>query len=163
MFCTKPLFIAYLGQMQKKPINLVLADDDRDDRDFFKEVVDCLPLAIELTTAKDGVELLDLLSTKKRELPDVLFMDLNMPRKNGFECLAEIKSNAKLRQVPVVIFSTSSEVEKINQLYCNGAHFYICKPTEFTKLKNVVNQALSYIIPVDISPKDRENFELTSS
>jgi CheY-like chemotaxis protein len=130
--------------MNTTPLNLLLADDDPDDCIFFKDALEELPVSAKLTTVNDGVQLMQLLS-KKEVLPDVLYLDLNMPRKNGFDCLAEIKMDEKLKQLPVIIFSTSFDKEVVNHLHEKGAHFYIRKPAEFTQLKKVIHKSLELI------------------
>ena len=89
--------------MSLTQLNILLADDDADDCLFFTEALTGSPLSTHLTTVPDGEHLMQLLSNEKYELPDVLFLDLNMPRKNGFECLSEIKQNSKLNMLSVVI------------------------------------------------------------
>lgn len=145
----------------KKTIQLLLADDDKDDCDLFREALDELPVTADLSTVHDGEQLMQLLS-KKTPLPQLLFLDLNMPRKNGFECLSEIKKNDALKDLPVVIFSTSYDRDIVNLLYTKGAHFYISKPNEFDKLKDVIHQALSSVAQNDTIQPQRENFELRS-
>lgn len=90
--------------MRTSATHILLADDDTDDCLFFKDALEELALSVTLTTVRDGVELMRHLSTQV--LPDVIFLDLNMPRKNGYECLTEIKLNAKLATIPVVVYST---------------------------------------------------------
>jgi CheY-like chemotaxis protein len=80
---------------------------------------------------------------KKEKLPGILFLDLNMPCKNGFTCLTEIKQDEELRELPVVILSTSFQQEKVDQLHKGGAQHYVCKPTEFSHLKNLIHRAIS--------------------
>lgn len=123
-------------------INILLADDDKDDCLIFKEALEELELSTQLTTVYDGEQLMQLLSKNSGELFDVLFLDLNMPRKNGFECLEELKRSEQLKSLPVIIFSTSYDQSIADQLYKNGAQHYICKPTDFSKLKKVVHQAI---------------------
>jgi CheY-like chemotaxis protein len=144
------------------PLNLLLADDDMDDCIFFKDALEELPLSAKLTTVNDGVQLMQLLS-KKEVLPYVLYLDLNMPRKNGFDCLAEIKMDEKLKQLPVIIFSTSSDKDVINYLYEKGAHFYIRKPAEFSNLKMVIQKSLELIVETNKQHPARENFVLNVS
>jgi CheY-like chemotaxis protein len=105
-------------------LNLLLADDDVDDCMFFKEALEELPIDFNLVTVPDGVELLRQLGTLEM-LPDALFLDLNMPRKNGFECLTQIKTDEKLNPIPVIIYSTSFDTEVVNMLYEKGAYHYI--------------------------------------
>ena len=148
--------------MNLKPLNILLADDDTDDCIFFKAALGELLLSTHLTTVNDGEQLMQLLTNETNVLPHVLFLDLNMPRKNGFECLSEIKGNQKLRQLPVIIFSTSFEQEVVNLLYRNGAQYFIRKPSEFSQFKKIIHQTfITLIIPQNILQPNRENFVLT--
>src|SRR5471030_3337282 len=104
-------------EQQPAPINVMLADDDTDDCLFFKEALKEFPLPTRITAVHDGEQLMQLLSNETKELPDAIFLDLNMPRKNGFECLSEIKLNKNIKQLPVILFSTSFEQEVVNLLY----------------------------------------------
>src|SRR5690606_1498089 len=107
--------------------NLLLADDDEDDRAFFKEALDELFISVKLTTVNDGVELMGFLS-ESGNLPDILSLDLNMPRKSGFECLKEIKKMERLKHLTVIVFSTSLDMEIVDLMYEIGASYYIQKP-----------------------------------
>lgn len=93
--------------MNPKQMNILLAEDDQDDRDFFDKVLKEIPVHTHLTTVIDGEQLMNYLYKNLGHLPDVLFLDLNMPRKNGFECLCEIKEDEKLKDLLVVMFSTA--------------------------------------------------------
>lgn len=146
--------------MKAPAINLLLADDDSDDRLFFKEALEELRLSVTLSSVQDGEQLMDFLSTNSGHLPSVLFLDLNMPRKNGFECLTEIKKDSLLKDLPVVVFSTSFDPETINHLYENGAQYYIRKPAEFSKLKTVINDAIRLSTLTDALQPSIENFVL---
>ena len=128
--------------MYLKQLNILLADDDIDDCHFFKEALEALPVSTRLTTVNDGEELMIHLADPGNKLPHVLFLDINMPRKNGFECLAEIKQDEKLKDLPVVMFSTSSAQDKINILFKTGADLYIRKPANFAQLVQVIHHAL---------------------
>jgi len=147
--------------MNIKQLNILLADDDTDDCIFFKEALDELPLSTHLTVVHDGEQLMQLLINETNELPDVLFLDLNMPRKNGFECLSEIKLSKKLNQLPVIIFSTSFEQEVVNQLCQNGAQYFVRKPSEFSQFKKIIQQSLALIAQENIPQPTRENFVIT--
>ena len=142
-------------------LNLFLADDDKDDCLFFRDALEELPVTTELTTVHNGEQLMQLLKEKIGELPQVLFLDLNMPRKNGFECLSEIKLDEKLKQLPVIIFSTSFEQDVVNLLYKKGGQYYIRKPAEFSQLKKVIYEALSLIAEGNKSQPPREDFVIT--
>ena len=138
--------------------NLLLADDDSDDCLFFQEALDELPIQSILTTVNDGVELMAYLTQTTSKLPKALFLDLNMPLKSGFECLSEIKLIENLKQLPVIIFSTSFDTKVIDSLYANGASYYIRKPGEFDSLKKVINQAISLVDTQNFMQPNRSNF-----
>jgi CheY-like chemotaxis protein len=112
------------------PIRILFADDDKDDHFFFNRAVKPLPFHTQLTTVEDGEELMNYLLANLEKLPDVLFLDNNMPRKNGFECLLEIKRNPLLKELPVVIYSTYLHEDVADVMYKNGAHFYIRKTAQ---------------------------------
>ena len=147
--------------MNLKQLNILLADDDIDDCFFFKKAVEDFPISTYHKAVHDGEQLMKQLTNEANELPDVLFLDLNMPRKNGFECLKEIKLNKKLKQLPVIIFSTSFEQEVVNVLYENGAQHFIRKPSDFLQFKKTIQQALTLVAYGNISQPTRENFVLT--
>ena len=140
---------------------ILLADDDIDDCIFFKEALEGLLIPTHLIAVHDGEQLMQLLADETNELPHVLFLDLNMPRKNGFECLSEIKVSKKLKQLPVIIISTSFEQKVVNLLYKNGAQYYIRKLAEFSQLKKVIQQAIALIAQGNISKPNRKNFVIT--
>jgi len=148
-------------QQHALPLNILLADDDIDDCDFFKSALEKFPLSPNLITVNEGEQLMRQLTNEENELPHVLFLDLNMPRKNGFECLSEIKLSEKLRQIPVIIFSTSYEQGVVDLLYKNGAQYFIRKPSDFFQLKKIIQLALALIDQQNISQPTRENFVLT--
>ena len=129
-------------EQQSLPLNILLAEDDTDDRFFFDKVLQGIPIDTRLTTVNNGEQLMKYLLENQDQLPDVLFLDINMPAKNGFECLEEIKQNKKLKDIPVVMFSTSSEQDKIKILFKTGADLYIHKPSNFAQLVQVINHAL---------------------
>ena len=148
--------------MLLKQMNILLADDDTDDCMFFKEALEELFLPTDFTAVHDGEQLMQLLTSETTKLPHVLFLDLNMPRKNGFECLSEIKLNEKLNGIPVIIFSTSFEHETVNQLHKSGAHYYIRKPSQFSQFKSLIQQSLEFIAQAITDQPSRDNFVLKS-
>jgi CheY-like chemotaxis protein len=121
---------------------IILADDDEDDCMLFKDALDELSITACVNTVNNGVELMKFLETRTHNLPDVIFLDLNMPRKTGFECLTAIKKHEQLKQLNVIIYSTSSNQDMIDLLYNNGAQFYIRKPPAFTDLKSIIHKAI---------------------
>jgi len=147
--------------MLLKQLNILLADDDTDDCIFFKEALGVLPFYTNLTTVHDGEQVMQVLADKAKTFPDILFLDLNMPRKNGFECLNEIKQNKILKDLPVIIFSTSFEQEVVNLLYKNGASYFIRKPSEFSQFKKIIQHALTLMVQINGAQPAKENFVLT--
>lgn len=122
-----------------KPIVILLIDDDEDDRELFKlalEDVEHSPLIYK--TAKSGIEALEVLKNENVN-PDFIFLDLNMPQMDGRECLRELKANVKTKTIPVVIFSTSSQLHDIEQSRSLGAIEFITKPSKVSELTNSLN------------------------
>lgn len=148
--------------MSPNKIKILLADDDKDDRFLFREALSELAISTELETVHDGEQLMTYLEAHSDQLPDVLFLDLNMPKKNGFECLTEIKNNPKLVNLPVIMFSTSYprdinyEEDMIKMLYRIGAQDYIRKPGDFSELKKIIKDTLEKITQT-ILTKDLKN------
>jgi CheY-like chemotaxis protein len=122
------------------PANILLADDDDDDRLLFTDVLKEYSGNSQLRFAHNGEHLMRLL--RSEELPDVLFLDLNMPLKNGIECLVEIRGDERLKDLPVVIFSTSSHPGTIKQTYDIGAQLYVRKPNDFNNLRKAIHAVL---------------------
>jgi CheY-like chemotaxis protein len=133
-------------------LNILLADDDTDDRFFFAKALNELPVNTHLIMVHDGEQLMKYLSKHLNDLPDVLFLDLSMPQKSGFECLAEIKEDSHLAAMPVIMFSTSfprdSHYEQglIKTLLNIGAEGFIRKPNDFNLLKDIIHQSLNKIM-----------------
>ncbi|TDO71376.1 response regulator receiver domain-containing protein [Flavobacterium chryseum] len=147
--------------MNSQKYSLLLADDDEDDCAFFREALDDLSLPVSLVTVNDGVQLMEFLESNTSEnLPDILFLDLNMPRKNGVECLTEIKQIEDLKDLPVIIFSTSLDMKIVDQMYEKGAIYYIRKPGDFSKLKKVIGDALSVTAKNNFKQPTKEHFIL---
>ena len=128
--------------MELKQMNVLLADDDIDDCNFFNRALKALPFPTDLTTVHDGEALMDMLAQETGQLPHVIFLDINMPRKNGFECLAELKQSDRLRDIPVIMFSTSNSRDAMSSLFKTGADVYVRKPGNFDQLKELIHHAL---------------------
>ena len=122
--------------------HILLADDDEDDCLLFKDALAELLVSGKFSCVSNGEELMQLL-TGSELLPDFIFLDMNMPRKSGLQCLLEIKANESLKDLPVVILSTSFEPNMMERLYENGALLCMKKPNEFAKLKEAIHSALS--------------------
>ena len=134
------------------PLNILLADDDMDDRIFFEKALQEIPLATTLSMVHNGEQLMEYLAVYANPLPDILFLDLSMPRKTGFECLAEIKENEKLKALTVIMFTTSFtrgfDLEDNLKVTLNrmGAYDYIRKPSDFNELKQIIEKILNELI-----------------
>jgi CheY-like chemotaxis protein len=139
-------------------LNILLADDDRDDCFLFQEALGELQVKAKLTSVYDGEQLMHLLNKKTDEPFNVLFLDLNMPRKNGFACLEEIKGNENIKSLPIIIFSTSNDKLIVDGLYKNGALHFICKPDNFSQLKKTIESALLLIPKGDALQHPKEKF-----
>ena len=139
-------------------INICLADDDEDDRLFFTDAFDELKINTKVSTFNDGVELMDYLNHEDSVLPNILFLDLNMPKKNGVECLLEIKKNEKLSDIAIAIYSTSSSEEHIEETFINGANIYIKKPNDFEDLKKILSEVVTINWQYHTSGLNKDNF-----
>ncbi len=147
---TSPQQYPFLNQLfykkNSQKIQILLADDDQEDRLLFKKAVAELPLNTNLVTVDDGEELMELLADKTTEVPTLLFLDLDMPGKNGLECLTQIKENEKLNNLAIVIFSSSTDSGMLQEIHQKGAQRYIRKPSKFSKLKLVIYNAINETI-----------------
>ena len=144
--------------MTEEYINICLADDDQDDRLFFTDAFDELKIKTKVSTFNDGVELMNYLNNADSILPNVLFLDLNMPKKNGVECLLEIKKNEKFNDIAVAIYSTSSSEEHIEETFINGANIYIKKPNDFDTLKKILSEVVTINWQYHTSGLNKDNF-----
>lgn len=143
--------------MTKLNYTIILADDDEDDQIFFKEAMSETVSSVTVNTASDGMELMSMLSDT---LPDAIFLDLNMPFKNGQECLSEIKTHKHYKNIPVVIYSTSSNIDQINSTFKAGANLYIPKPDSYLKLKIILKKVFTLKCEEYKPQPDKEKFVL---
>lgn len=131
-------------EKKNTPLNILLADDDKDDRFFFEKALEEVTIPTLLASVKDGQELMDYLLKNSEHLPDVIFLDINMPRKKGSECLAEIKADPKLKVLPVIIYSTSFHDDIADEFYKTGAHYYLQK-RDFPELAKAIQSVLTML------------------
>lgn len=146
--------------MQTDYIHIILADDDEDDRLFFTDAFSELKINTKVNTYNDGVELMNYLNSDEAILPQVLFLDLNMPKKNGIECLHEIKADKKFDDIAIAIYSTSSSEEHIEETFVSGANIYIKKPNDFEALKKVLSDVVAINWQYHTSGLNKDNFLL---
>ena len=141
----------------EKELEIWLADDDLDDCVLFEYALKQIPFKTQLTIFYNGEQLIESLN-KSARLPAILFLDLNMPGKNGVSCLIEIKKSDRLKPISVIILSTSFRQIVVDQLYENGAQYYIRKPDSLFSLKNQVQLAISLIQKNSFSRRSKDQF-----
>ncbi|MDV7139545.1 response regulator [Maribacter sp. TH_r10] len=146
--------------MALNKMNIVLADDDADDRMLFEEAINEIEIKTELSLFPDGKQLMDYLGHPSTKLPEIIFLDLNMPVKNGMQCLQEIRQHKALSHLCVAIYSTSSSEQDIEETFINGANIYINKPNSFGALKKAVDKVLRLNWQYHTSALNRDNFLL---
>ena len=127
----------------KKKILFFLADDDVDDQLLFLEALGEIDSSIECMFALNGEDALQKLKGSSEGLPNYIFLDLNMPRMNGFQCLSEIKKINNLRDVPVIIYTTSSAKKDVELSLQSGAQHFVTKPSSFNDLKAFLNKLIN--------------------
>ena len=129
--------------MKTKNYNIFYTDDDVDDKEIFKEIINELHPDSSIEFQSDGSELLSRLKEIDSR-PDILFLDINMPVTDGFKVLSEIRQSTIIKDLPVVIISTSNDADAIARAKESGATLYICKPNSYSKLKDILAELLSY-------------------
>ncbi|MBC7605934.1 MAG: response regulator [Burkholderiales bacterium] len=139
-------------------LRILLADDDEDDRTFFSEAIAELKMSNQLTLFNDGKDLMEYLANPQSRLPHILFLDLNMPYKNGLDCLREIRSQNRFKDVSVAIYSTSSSEKDIEDTFIEGANIYIKKPNDFSELKKVIKEVVHMNWQFHSSGLNKETF-----
>jgi CheY-like chemotaxis protein len=139
-----------------RPITILLADDDEDDRELTRDALEDPRLADEMRFVVDGQDLIDYLRRQGRysktaadsPRPGIILLDLNMPRKDGREALAEIKSDESLREIPVVVLTTSKDEGDVQRTYALGANSFITKPVTHSGLIDVMRSLTKYWLEV---------------
>lgn len=121
----------------QKPVRILLAEDDEDDRLFFREAVTKSEDPATLIEVEDGQMLIEHLQ-RTADFPDVIVLDMNMPYLNGIECLQQIRKDERLADLPVVILSTSGSDTDIKRSFQAGANSYIFKPTTISELQRII-------------------------
>jgi len=126
----------------KKFSPLVCVDDDEDDRMLFEDAIQELFPNLDLRLYENGIDLVDRLINDISNLPRLIFLDLNMPVKNGFECLEEIRKNNSLRHIPVVVFSTSSSTKDRERSLQLGANHFLTKTNSFGAMRTQLSETI---------------------
>lgn len=134
--------------------NILLAEDDLDDYKYLVEAFHKLSPEFKIDRAVNGLECITYLKTK--EIPHVVFLDLNMPIKSGMECLKFIRQNDQFNHLPVVIYSTSHYIRDIDTAYKSGANFYIVKPANGENISDILSLAFFNLNESTDQPRKEE-------
>ena len=146
--------------VSKNGLALFIAEDDDDDFELLLDVIDSLEIPITINRYVDGIELLTALSERR---PDILFLDINMPQKNGFESLLEIRQNNLYDDMAIIVYSTSSTHSIIKRIFDGGADAFLVKPDDYAVWKTTIRKALETRWAALRPAKNLENFVLTSN
>ena len=140
------------------PLRILLVDDDIDDCDLFKDALAETGLHTTIDIAHEGVKIMELFNTRAEYLPHLIFLDLNMPKVSGTECLREIRRASYLNGIPVIIFSTSCSDIDVEETYSGGANLYIQKPSEYIQLIALLKKVLGLDWRKYLSERPRNKF-----
>ncbi len=130
----------------EKPIRIMLVDDDADDQLFFMDALKEVAPEVVCNAANNGDDALRQVEIPPP--PDLIFMDLNMPIMNGYECLTALKSDTRFSKIPVIIFTTSKNAQDIERTKELGASLFFTKPSDFRLLCDRLNRIVKNDIPV---------------
>lgn len=140
--------------------NVVLVEDDADDIEFFQEAIEKIPFNVELRIFRNGQEFVDGMLADKTNVPDLVFLDLNMPIKNGIQALKELRQIPEFKNIPIVaIYSTSISEKDHAETFLLGADAFISKPTDYGDLNSMILK----IFEIDWKTRktDKKNFIIT--
>lgn len=143
--------------MEPKDVTILLIEDNPDDVELTLRVFKKHHVANEIIVAKDGEEALDILfqrgeKNKTRRIPNLILLDLKLPKVNGLEVLRQVKGNSKTKQLPVIVLTSSKEEKDVVESYCLGVNSYIRKPVDFEKFGEVVKQLSLYWLLLNERP-----------
>lgn len=124
---------------------ILLIDDDKDDREFFLDALSCISNNVELIALENGISLTQDLSEGKIAIPDLIFLDINIPEMNGWACLSLLKNNEQYRSIPIIMYSTSSHKEEAEKAKNAGALSFLSKPFEFKELKAALTEVTDHL------------------
>jgi len=144
-----------------EPVNILLVEDNEGDILLTREALEDAKIHVNLSVVNDGKEAVDFLNNRGNfadaVLPDILLLDMNLPKKNGLEVLQYIKGNDNLKHIPVIMLSTSSSPKDINLCYNNYANCYITKPVEVNDFLSVVATIENFWISIVKLPSKKSN------
>jgi CheY-like chemotaxis protein len=122
-------------------MNVFIADDDTDDLELFQEALNDICVTCNLTSSKDGLELLNKLAENTYR-PELMFLDVNMPKMGGLECLEKIKSQQDFKDIPIIIFTTSTSATTVELAHTLGASMFVEKPSDYNDLKTMISKLI---------------------
>jgi len=126
----------------KKMTVLLIVDDDADDREMFADAINEVDPRLECLVASNGEEAMSMMNSQSSKIPDLIFLDLNMPRMNGKQCLAAIKKSKDLQHIPVIIYTTTKRREDEKETKQMGAAAFLTKPNSFEGICRAISLAL---------------------
>ncbi len=141
-------------------LNIIIADDDSDDRELLSDALSEISHNFQITMVENGKELMEKLVGEK--LFDLVFLDLNMPAMNGFECLEKIMADPKLKELPILIYSTSAHPDQIDKTYLKGAIYFIQKPSNFNEIIKIIKKLMGFSVEKFFIQPARKDFFLKS-
>lgn len=144
--------------MYNETLHILIADDDEDDRLLFQMAIDKIKINTELSLFINGKELMNYINNEGSDLPELIFLDLNMPVKSGLECLRDIRKNPKFNNIVIAIYSTSSSESDIEETFISGANIYVNKPSDFETLTKVLTKVIDINWQYHTSRLDKDNF-----
>ena len=147
-----------MSHLKNQPVRIFLADDNQGDCVNFGKALSELNLYSRLTFVNNGEQMIQILNLNETMPPDIIFLDVNMPVKNGYECLDEIRSNPLFANIPVIMMSVSNAVETVTKAYTHGASLFICKPNSFPKLKEMLRQILAMEWDINVREISKNDF-----
>ena len=139
--------------MTRKSKSILIAEDDHEDRLLIEEAFNDIGMPAELQFVEDGQGIMnELKKSSKFDLPSFIMLDLNLPKKNGYEVLKELKQDDRCKTIPVIIFSTSSNTEDINLTYQLGASSFITKPSYYSEMVDSIKKLSDYYFEISKLP-----------
>jgi len=139
-------------------LHILLAEDDDDDYEMFMDAAVSVLPDIRIIRIADGTHLIEAVDEPGLNVPDMVFLDLNMPRKNGFDCLTAMRRSEDWKTVPVVIYSTSAHTDQVDQAWKSGANLYIRKPHDFLEIQRMLQKVFAMDMSGETARRDRFMF-----
>jgi response regulator RpfG family c-di-GMP phosphodiesterase len=144
--------------MNREYLNVILVDDDEGNIVFFKNILKELKIGIKVQAFQNGSDLLEYLNSEDALVPEILFMDFDIPKKNALECLQEIKENFKLENMVTAVYSSNLSEAEVENIFVNGGNIFMKKPNDYSALKKVVSEIITINWQYHTSGFNKDNF-----